>query len=694
MKALILKNISKKYQTGKNSYFTALQNTNISFDSVGLTSIIGKSGSGKSTLINIIARIDEPSTGELYLFGKSYKKRKIESFFNKDIGIVFQSYNLIEQYSALYNVELPLLISGLSPKLAKVKAKEKLNDVGLNELVSSKINNLSGGEKQRVAIARALANDPKILICDEPTGALDSSNSIKVMDILKGISKTRLVLIVSHNLQLVKEYSDRIIEISDGKIISDKIINKNEERKIVSHHKSKISSSWINKFSLLNFKRRIKRNLFSSLALTVCLTMFILTAGFISNKNTSINDACYKQLDYGSGLIYKETKTGGSGVITLSKSTRPPLKELLQNQKITEIFEICPNFDAILPANSIVSYQNELINDLGVFTLYDFSDASFDHSLIVKGKTMNFIGSKEVILNESAYNLLYQTLGKDTLNEVITIENQIDVPYYSEFGDTIIDTFSFKQSFIISAVVKELSYLNTPKIYCSYSFFEEVMKDNILINLSTYLSRKISWYDRIIETDDNSYLSSYSYRLFLKDYRFRDIDLSSLNIGANLVYSSTSLTIKNSLTDFLKVAEYGLLLFLVISLVGTVIIISIISFTSYSEDRKNSAILTSIGASKDNILDIYFRESILTGLISLLSSLLLSFGLSKLINLVIFRFIDLSNLIVIPFNSFLGLPFLFPILLIAGLFLLIGLSTIFPISFSKSKTIKGELQSL
>ena len=695
LKALILKNITKKYSTGKNSYFTALQSTNISFDGVGLTSIIGKSGSGKSTLINIISRIDEPSSGEVYLFGKSYKKKRIERFFNNDIGIVFQSYNLIEEYSALYNVELPLLINGYSPKLAKEKAIETLKQLGIpGEIINNKTGDLSGGEKQRVAISRALVNNPKIIVCDEPTGALDSVNSIKIMEILKEISKTRLVLIVSHNLQLVKQYSDRIIEISDGKIIKDKIVNKVEETKLVSNKNSKNSSSWINKYSLLNFKRRLKRNLFSILALTISLTMFILTAGFISHKDESIKEACYRQLDYGSGVIYKETKTGSSAIITLTKSTRPKLKEITKNENITQIFEICPNFDAIFPSNASLLYQDKSLNDVGLFPLYNFDQDSFDHSLIIKGKNVNFLDSKEVIINESAYVVLSQQLGKDVLNETIKVDHQIEVPYYSEYGDTIIDTFYFKNDFIISSVVKELNYLKTPKIYYSYSYVEEVTKDNILNNLSTYLSKKVTWYDRIIEADDNSYLSSYSYRLFLKKYQSREFELSNIKYGENLVFSSSSLTIKNSLIDFLKVAEYGLILFLVISLIGTVIIISIISFASYSEDRKNSAILTSIGASKDNILDIYFKEAGLTGLISLFSALFLSFGLGKLINLVIFNLIDLSNLIVIPLKSFLGIPFLFPFILFIGLFFLIGLSTIFPISFSKSKTIKGELQSL
>ena len=695
MKALILKNITKKYPTGKNSYFTALQSTNISFDGVGLTSIIGKSGSGKSTLINIISRIDEPSSGEVYLFGKSYKKKRIERFFNKDIGIVFQSYNLIEQYSALYNVELPLLINGYSPKLAKEKAVETLKQIGIpSEIINNKTSDLSGGEKQRVAISRALVNNPKILVCDEPTGALDSVNSIKIMEILKEISKTRLVLIVSHNLQLVKQYSDRIIEISDGKIVKDKTINKVEETKVVSNKNNKNSSSWINKFSFLNFKRRLKRNMFSSLALTISLTMFILTAGFISHKDESIKSACYRQLDYGSGTVYKETKTGSSALITLTKSTRPKLKELTKNENITEKFEICPNFDAILPSNAPLFYQEQLLNDVGIFPIYNFGQESFDHSLIVKGKSINFIDAKEVIINEAAYLILSKHLGKDVLNETITINHQIEVPYYSEYEEIVYDTFYFKNDFVISSIVKELNYLNSPKIYYSYSLLEEVTKDNVLNNLSTYLSKKITWYDRILEADDNSYLSSYSYRLFLKNYQSRLVEFSSINFGEHIVFSSTSLTIQNSLIDFLKVAEYGLILFLVISLIGTAIIISIISFASYSEDRKNSAILTSIGASKDNILDIYFKEAGLTGLISLFSSLVLSLGLSKLINLVIFNLVDLSNLVVIPIWSFLGIPFLFPLILFIGLFLLIGLSTIFPISFSKSKTIKGELQSL
>ena len=237
--------------------------------------------------------------------------------------------------------------------------------VGIKEeLFNLKASKLSGGEKQRVSIARAIVNDPKILLCDEPTGALDSDNTTNVMELIKKISENTLVIMVSHNLQITKQYSDRIIEIANGQIVKDEVINKKEDSIRFSKKQMKRSSSWINRIASSNYKRRIKRNVFSSVALTIVLSMLYLVVGFINNKDKSIKEACYKQLDFGSGSVSKETSTGGSGMLSLTKSSRPDYENLKSNSKISEKYEICINFSAILPQNIKILYDDEIVDDL------------------------------------------------------------------------------------------------------------------------------------------------------------------------------------------------------------------------------------------------------------------------------------------------------------------------------------------
>ena len=174
---------------------------------MGFNAIVGRSGSGKTTLLNMISRFDKPSRGEIYLNGEkyNYKNKKQYKFFRNDVGIISQQYNLIDNLSVIENVMTPLLINGCSRSKAKKLAIETLQYVNLpQELYDNKCSNLSGGEAQRVAIARILVRKPKIILCDEPTGALDSINSTIVMNLLSKISKEYLVIMVSHNLQIVE----------------------------------------------------------------------------------------------------------------------------------------------------------------------------------------------------------------------------------------------------------------------------------------------------------------------------------------------------------------------------------------------------------------------------------------------------------------------------------------------------------
>ena len=220
---LELRGIKKEYKTG-DFIQTALDGVDLDFRDNEFVAILGPSGSGKTTMLNIIGGLDRYDSGDLIINGvstKDYKDRDWDTYRNHAIGFVFQSYNLISHQTVLANVELALTISGVSKWERKKRALKVLKQVGLREHAKKKPNQLSGGQMQRVAIARALVNDPDILLADEPTGALDSTTSVQVMDLLKEVAKDRLVVMVTHNPQLANTYATRIVNIEDGKIVSD-----------------------------------------------------------------------------------------------------------------------------------------------------------------------------------------------------------------------------------------------------------------------------------------------------------------------------------------------------------------------------------------------------------------------------------------------------------------------------------------
>ena len=220
---LQLQHISKVYHTGDQE-FHALKDISICFRENEFVSILGQSGSGKTTLLNIIGGLDQYTSGDLLIQGKStkqFKDRDWDSYRNHTIGFVFQSYNLIGHQTALSNVEIAMTLSGVSKAERKKRAIEVLERVGLKDHLYKKPSQMSGGQMQRIAIARALVNDPKVVLADEPTGALDSETSVQIMDLLKDIAKERLVIMVTHNPELAQKYSTRIVQVLDGNILSD-----------------------------------------------------------------------------------------------------------------------------------------------------------------------------------------------------------------------------------------------------------------------------------------------------------------------------------------------------------------------------------------------------------------------------------------------------------------------------------------
>lgn len=220
---LQLKNIFKSYTTGSFTQ-TALDGVNLKFREKEFVAILGPSGSGKTTCLNIIGGLDKYDKGDLLINGKStkdYKDSEWDAYRNNSVGFIFQSYNLITHLSILDNVEMGMTLSGVSNSEKRKKAIAVLEKVGLNNHIHKKPNQLSGGQMQRVAIARALANDPDIILADEPTGALDTETSRQIMELIRDIAKDKLVIMVTHNPELAEEYADRTIKFRDGEVISD-----------------------------------------------------------------------------------------------------------------------------------------------------------------------------------------------------------------------------------------------------------------------------------------------------------------------------------------------------------------------------------------------------------------------------------------------------------------------------------------
>ena len=289
---LRLKNIKKSYKMG-NNYQHALKGINVDFRKSEFVAILGPSGSGKTTLLNVIGGLDRYDSGDLIINNmstKKFKDKNWDAYRNNCVGFIFQSYNLIGHISVLKNVEMSTTLSGYSRKKRKDMAIKALEKVGLKEHIYKKPNQLSGGQMQRVAIARALVNDPNIILADEPTGALDTKTSKQIMDLIKEVSKDKLVIMVTHNPELAKEYSNRIIEFQDGEVINDSNpFNGEEVNEEITIKKTKMS--YLNAIGLSFNNLRTKKG-------RTLLTAFASSIGIIGiSLILSLSNGFQKQID-------------------------------------------------------------------------------------------------------------------------------------------------------------------------------------------------------------------------------------------------------------------------------------------------------------------------------------------------------------------------------------------------------------
>ena len=291
---LKLKNIKKDYKTG-DFIQHALKNISVSFRKNEFVAILGPSGSGKTTLLNIIGGLDRYDSGDLIIDGKStkgFKDKDWDAYRNHAVGFIFQSYNLISHISVLENVEMGMTLSGVSSAERRRKALELLEKVGLKDHAHKKPNQLSGGQMQRVAIARALANDPKIILADEPTGALDSKTSTQIMELIKEIAKDKLVIMVTHNAELAKDYASRIVSMKDGVILddTDSYDDKNKKSGELSIKKTSMSLLSALKLSFNNIKTKKGRTALTAFASSIGIIGIALILSLSNGFNKEVEE--------------------------------------------------------------------------------------------------------------------------------------------------------------------------------------------------------------------------------------------------------------------------------------------------------------------------------------------------------------------------------------------------------------------
>ena len=375
---LSLKQICKNYKTGDTTV-QALKDVSMDFRDSEFVSILGPSGCGKTTLLNIIGGLDQYTSGDLVINQKStkdFKDADWDSYRNHRVGFVFQSYNLIPHQTVLANVELALTLSGVSKSERKKRATEALQQVGLGDQLNKKPNQMSGGQMQRVAIARALVNNPDILLADEPTGALDTQTSLQIMEILKNISKDKLIIMVTHNPELAETYSSRIIKLLDGEIVDDsdpftcpepeakEKLDKKAAKKAAKAERKKLKTS-MSFFTALSLS---KNNLLTKKARTF-LTSFAGSIGIIGIALIlSLSNGVQVYIDQ----VQSDTLSSYPLTITKTTTSTESMMKLLADQRKTS--EIDHDKDKVYSQNRMGKLISTYMQETKVNNLEKFKD--------------------------------------------------------------------------------------------------------------------------------------------------------------------------------------------------------------------------------------------------------------------------------------------------------------------------------
>jgi putative ABC transport system permease protein len=493
---LELRNIKKSYKLA-GQWIPALKGIDLEFKAQEFVSILGPSGCGKTTLLNLIGGLDRYTSGDLLVEGKSTKDfsdAEWDAYRNATIGFVFQSYNLISHLSVLDNVEMALRLSGVPAKERRDRAIKVLTEVGLKDHLKKKPNQMSGGQMQRVAIARALVNNPKVLLADEPTGAIDSKTSDQIMDLIKEIAKDRLVIMVTHNPEIAEKYSDRIIRLLDGEVISDSNptqLNKDGE-KITKLKTKRTTMPYLTaiKTSMMNLLTKKGRTIVTAFAGSIGIIGIALVLSISSGMTNYVNN------------IQSDTLAGFPLVINQNVSTTsfgPPDPTAIAQGASTGDFptiEVIYSYDR---ASATVAHQN-ILDDAFIAYLDAMDPTLYNSISTTKGISLNILAKTstgEIVKTSSGsssgatdgpqsttvfssipnnpefvksqYDVLYGQY-PEAYNELVLIvdsQNQLDVAVLTALGITIDETYTF-DSLIgtqVKVIPNNLAYTEFHSVY-------------------------------------------------------------------------------------------------------------------------------------------------------------------------------------------------------------------------------------
>ena len=492
---LELKKVSKVYDVGEQKII-ALNNVDLKFRKNEFVSILGPSGCGKTTLLNIVGGLDKYSKGDLLINGvstKEFKDSDWDSYRNTTIGFVFQNYNLISHLSLLDNVEMALSLSGVSVKERIKRATKALEDVGLIDHISKLPSQLSGGQMQRVAIARALVNDPDVLLADEPTGALDSKTSVQIMNLIKEISHDRLVIMVTHNSLIAKEYSDRIINLLDGKVIKDS--NEVKDNEVLETQnkkdmkKTKMSYLAALKSSFKNLFTKKGRTLITALAGSIGIIGISLILSLSNGTNAEISKT--------------QEEAFGSFPITIERVTITDFFTRNDNSGL-ESHPDSDNVTTITNNEGFTTHQNNLSLDFVEYIKQldssNYSDISYQYNypLHIYSKTGNvykealnyglsdLTKTKEEYLKE--YDLIKGTYPENNNEIVLVVDqyNQLSSYTIEALGLTLGRNYTLDDFVGLSYKIapNNVYYKKVDGVYVENTNIEEMYNDSEAINLN------------------------------------------------------------------------------------------------------------------------------------------------------------------------------------------------------------------
>ena len=674
---LRIENVSKYYKYGKNRK-VILDKVNISLGRSGMVAIIGASGSGKSTLLNIIAGSLRSDEGKVIVEDKDIQKlgeKEINYYRNKVVGYIYQDYNLIEYMSVYDNVRIGYSDNNRDYVLALLK---QLDIYDKRDILVMK---LSGGEKQRVAIARAMINNPRILLCDEPTGALDSQNGIMVMEILKKISENRLVIVVSHDKDLVSRYADEIINISDGVVMQDKKgnINNDKEDKIIY---KRVRMRKLRKIALRHLFSNKKRTIMtmSAISLGIISMMMILCMG--NNFNKEMNNLEKEIVGVYPIIIRNGEYIEENTDIKKEEGKIYPSNENIYENKITE--EYLDYLNSNIGSDKII--YNYFFNKPVISDKYKVLDSSvmkiIPDSKYIEDNYKIIIGNnvrdkydillkvdKDGNVNKKIIDALEISLGSEyesIIGRQIKFINN-DIYYKKGEGHYYINN-DYEEMFndseialTIVGIIQEKEDNNNG----SFIYYDKMVQDELMMvnKNSQILIDEVKGDGNVLGIDIDKeemirYLGGSSTPNEIEVYSDNISDKDKIinvlkeynNSHDKIIYEDVMASNIKIVRDFISIISGVLIIFSGISLIVSLIMISILTSIRVLERKKEIGILRSIGASKRNIKMIFNYENGLIGLGASIGGIIILNLLVKPINTLIYNLTKLDNLLVIDYR--------------------------------------------